>query len=104
MVPGISVAELAALDDPFILDVREDYEYEDAHLAGVLHVPMGFLGQRVEDLPRDRVVYVICRVGNRSGRVVDALNHHGFQTVNVEGGIEAWEAQGFPIETGPALE
>jgi rhodanese-related sulfurtransferase len=61
-----------------------------------------FLG-RLDELPRDRPLAIICRSGNRSAQVADYLSatgEHG-EVANVEGGIIAWAAEGLPYEGEP---
>ena len=79
-----------------LLDVREDHEWAAGHAAGAVHVPMGRLTP--ERLPEARPVYVICRSGNRSGRVVEVLTKAGIDARNVVGGMAAWAAADLPIE------
>ncbi|MDN5756850.1 MAG: rhodanese-like domain-containing protein, partial [Micrococcaceae bacterium] len=49
-----------------VLDVREDYEWAEGHAAGAVHIPMGDIPQRLEELDPDEDTYVICRTGGRS--------------------------------------
>ena len=96
--PGsIDVIEASARLDgsapPFLLDVREPYEWQIANLApqGAVLIPMGEVGAHLEDLPRDREIIVHCRTGVRSGDVAHQLWRAGFRRVlNLEGGINAW--------------
>jgi rhodanese-related sulfurtransferase len=76
---------------PQVLDVRETWELERASLPGTLHIPMREVPSRMEELPRDQPLAVLCHHGGRSMQVVVFLQHHGFtQAVNVAGGIDAW--------------
>ncbi len=90
-------------DGATIVDVREDDEWEAGHIEGAFHVPLGELPGRLDDLPLDDDMYVICRTGGRSNRAVAWLNQNGFDAFNVEGGMGAWNLDnGKPIvsETG----
>ena len=69
-VPGSDVGGTASW--AFLLDVREDDEWA-GHAPDAVHVRLGELGARVDELPRDREVYVICRTGNRSAYATQAL-------------------------------
>ena len=94
----ISVQELAAAraggDVHVLLDVREPWELASAKLEPCLPIPMGEVAARVEEIPRDVPVYVLCHGGVRSGRVVEFLRGAGFGNVtNVRGGIAAWSAE-----------
>ncbi|CAA9218031.1 MAG: Rhodanese-related sulfurtransferase [uncultured Blastococcus sp.] len=99
-VPTVSVAELP--EDAVILDVREDDEWVHGHAAGAIHIPMGDVPARLDELPDADPLYVTCRSGGRSARVAAWLNQNGFDAVNVAGGMGEWEAAGKPMvsETG----
>jgi rhodanese-related sulfurtransferase len=102
----ITVLELAELlNGPppvVVLDVREQSEYDDAHVPGVLHIPISLLMERLGEVPVGAPVYVICAVGGRSAQVVDYLDRSGseIQAINVAGGTVAWQRAGFSTEAG----
>lgn len=83
-------------DDALLLDVREPGEWVAGHVEGALHVPMGQLGQAQHLLDVDRRIVCICRSGNRSAAVTDALRGAGYDAVNMVGGMHAWSAAGLP--------
>jgi rhodanese-related sulfurtransferase len=83
-----------------LLDVREDEEWQAGHAAEAVHVPMGQVSGRTAELPSDRTVICICRVGGRSGAVATALAAAGYDVRNVAGGMLAWELAGLPVVTG----
>jgi sulfur-carrier protein adenylyltransferase/sulfurtransferase len=91
----ISAAELKKLIDEKadfqLIDVREEYEYDDVNINGTL-IPMGEVMSRVDEISRDRKVVVHCRSGARSASVISALErHHGFDNLyNLRGGIMAY--------------
>jgi molybdopterin/thiamine biosynthesis adenylyltransferase/rhodanese-related sulfurtransferase len=94
----ISVTELAAKrvagEDHVLLDVREPWEVATARLEPCVPIPMGEVPARLDEIPRDVPVYVMCHGGVRSGRVVEFLRGQGFaKVVNVLGGIGAWSAE-----------
>jgi rhodanese-related sulfurtransferase len=91
-VPEVSVAELPA--DAPLLDVRESDEWAAGHAPGATHLPMSELTGRMDELPDGDPLYVICRSGGRSARVVAYLSAQGYPAVNVEGGMQAWARQG----------
>lgn len=97
-VPTISAVDLEAhrADGWMILDVREDDEWAAGRIGGSVHIPMGEVVARLDEI-EDRVVCV-CAVGGRSARVTAYLNGQGREAVNLDGGIYAWAAEGRPIE------
>lgn len=95
--PVPEVAAAAVPDGGWLLDVREPYEWVAGHAPAARHIPMGYLAPRSDEIPRDEVVYVICRSGNRSASVTRALNGAGWQAVNVAGGMRDWATAGRPM-------
>lgn len=94
-------AEAYAAGAP-VVDVREPDEYEAAHLPGALLIPLRSLPSRATEIDPDTTTYLICKVGVRSLRAVEALEAAGYDVVNVEGGMDAWIAAGRPYDQGPA--
>lgn len=101
-VPTVDVDALTPED--FLLDVRENDEWEAGHAEGALHIPMSEFvaryGELTEATPADGKVYVLCRVGGRSAQVTQYLVQQGVDAVNVAGGMQAWEAAGRPVSDG----
>jgi len=77
-------------EDPILLDVRDDWEWEHAHLEGAIHIPMDELSGRIGELdPRSEII-VYCHHGDRSIDGCLLLWEHGFRKVrSLTGGIEA---------------
>lgn len=98
-VPTVAVDELK--EEDFLLDVREDDEWQAGHAAGALHIPMSEFvaryGELTEAAPQDGRVNVICRSGGRSAQVTMYLAQQGVDAANVDGGMQAWEAAGRPV-------
>jgi rhodanese-related sulfurtransferase len=99
----VSVAEAARLREQgaFMLDVREPYEWNEAHIPGAILVPLGELENRLGELPQDQEIVVVCRSGNRSAVGRDILLAAGFQEVtSMAGGMNYWKAAGYDVESG----
>ncbi|MDZ4351663.1 MAG: rhodanese-like domain-containing protein [Arthrobacter sp.] len=79
-----------------LLDVREDFEVAEGMIPGAIHIPMGELQARLAELDPKVPVIAICRSGNRSARVADALNGAGFTADTMDGGMIAWTRSGLP--------
>jgi len=94
-VPSVTVAEVP--EDGVLLDVREPDEWAAGHAPEAVHIPMGELAGRLEELPPDNPVYVVCRGGGRSARVTAYLNANGWDATNVDGGMKSWHATGRPM-------
>lgn len=79
-----------------VLDVREDFEVAEGMIPGAIHIPMGDLQARLSELDAAVPVIAVCRSGNRSARVADALNAAGFTADTMDGGMTAWTRAGLP--------
>jgi rhodanese-related sulfurtransferase len=98
-VPTVQVSDVPGElpEGAVLLDVREDDEWAAGHAPGALHVPMGEIASRLDELPADAELFVICRSGGRSARVTQFLNANGWDAVNVDGGMSHWAASGRPL-------
>ncbi len=82
-----------------IVDVREHEELAQARIDGVLHIPLGELHLKIESIPQDTDVYMLCHVGQRSAMATDFLRQVGHTRVwNIRGGIIGWARSGLPIK------
>ncbi len=100
---SITPAEFAALgDDAHLIDVREPEELATVRTLRAQALPMSSLQEHLDELP-EGTVYVMCHSGARSARVTAFLEQQGYDAVNVDGGITAWEAAGLPV-TRPAVD
>ncbi len=103
-LPEISVAELSErrAEGAPLIDVREPDEWEEFRAPGAVLIPLGDVAERIDEVPAEGTVYVICRSGARSAKAVGVLRAAGVDAVNVAGGSLAWQEAGFPVESGPA--
>ncbi|KXT98560.1 Rhodanese-like domain protein [Streptococcus oralis] len=74
-----------------LVDVREVEEFETLHLEGVQNIPLSQLADTYEQLDKDQLYYVICKSGMRSARACQFLAEQGYDVINVQGGMTAFE-------------
>lgn len=80
-----------------VVDVRYPNEWEAGHIDGAVHIPRDDLDERSDELDRDRPVVTVCRSGQRSAEAASALADEGFHAQNLDGGLQAWAAQGLAL-------
>jgi rhodanese-related sulfurtransferase len=84
-----------------LVDCRELYEWEAGRVDGAVYLPLNsIMAGAGSDLDREKPIAVICRSGNRSELATMMLQARGFEAYNVEGGMEAWAAEGLPFSAG----
>lgn len=94
-------ATMQSAKTAIIVDVREDGEWREQHIKGALHIPLGQLDSRLEELKgyKHSPIIMQCRSGKRSAKAQAILKEAGFTDVyNMAGGIMAWQQQGLSIE------
>ena len=84
----------------FLLDVRRPDEWDMYHVANTVQIPLDQLSNRLNELPKDQPIMIICHSGNRSGQAQAILAQAGFNATSVAGGMIAWNQAGYPLE-GP---
>lgn len=84
-------------DDVQYLDVREPMEWEAGHIEGATHIPMYQLNDHRDQIAQDRLVVCVCRSGQRSAVVAQALQRAGYEAENLEGGMQQWALSGLPF-------
>ncbi|MET3695782.1 rhodanese-related sulfurtransferase [Bacillus oleivorans] len=91
----LSANEVAALlnenKDLNIVDVREVDEVTLGKIPGAIHIPLGLLEFRMHELEKSKEYIMVCRSGGRSGRACQLLEGHGFNVINMAGGMQDWE-------------
>ncbi len=104
--PAIDVSQAQAqfaAGQAVLIDVREPDEHAAVRAPGATLIPLGQLAQRLGELPQDKAtpVLVVCRSGSRSAAATDLLRQAGYGgTLNVSGGMNAWEQAGLPVLRG----
>jgi len=103
-LPGmVTVDQAAQMRDKgaFILVVRDDDAWVRVHIPGSTHIPLRDLPDRLNEIPADRQIVVVCIRGNLAMEGRDILLHAGFtKVVSLGSGVVGWQWQGMPIATG----
>jgi hydroxyacylglutathione hydrolase len=104
-LPQIDIDSLAEHSRELtVLDVRRDDEWEEGHIPGAIHIPLGSLSQRLAEIPRDKKIAVHCQGGTRSAIAASILERNGINASNVPGGFGEWVARGKTIEREGAAQ
>ncbi|MFZ4619475.1 MAG: rhodanese-like domain-containing protein [Bacteroidota bacterium] len=104
--PSVSVKETYTMlqkdTSVVFLDVRTPEEHAQARIGETPLIPLNELENRLGELERykDRKIVVYCRSGNRSGKATSILRQHGFNALNMQGGIIQWKQEQYPIISG----
>ena len=93
-----AIAQVA--DSAWLLDVREPDEWNRGHAPDAHLIPMGSVMDRIDEIPTDSRVVVVCHSGHRSWQVTKYLAENGYDAVNVAGGMEAWQSAGGVVVAG----
>ncbi len=89
--------ELEAGPQPFVLDVRASKEWESGHIEGSVNIPLPHLLERLDEVPDEGEVALVCRSGYRSSIAASQLLARGIRNfMDVVGGMEAWSASALP--------
>ncbi|MFV2016463.1 MAG: rhodanese-like domain-containing protein, partial [Candidatus Heimdallarchaeota archaeon] len=72
------------------VDVRENKELIVASVKGAQHIRIGDIPRRINELPKQKEIGLLCHTGVRSGQVAVFLRQHGFNAINIQGGIDLW--------------
>ncbi|HEX5831362.1 MAG TPA: rhodanese-like domain-containing protein, partial [Gemmatimonadaceae bacterium] len=103
-VAQTTAAEAAAMlerGEATVIDVRGRTEWEAGHVPGVPNIPVGYLADRLGEIPSDRPVILHCQAGTRSAIAASVLQARGIaNVVNLAGGFAAWQRAGLPVARG----
>ncbi|MCM3122041.1 rhodanese-like domain-containing protein [Mesobacillus sp. AQ2] len=74
-----------------VVDVREVSEVAQGKIPGAIHIPLGLLEFRMNELDKNKTYVMVCRSGGRSSRASQFLDYYGYNVINMQGGMMAWE-------------
>ncbi len=95
-------AEMLSSSEVQLIDVRQDFEWQEGRIEGSVHIPLDVLPARAGEIDRERPVIFACRSGARSAMATDAFRASGIEAFNLEGGLEAWVADGLELDRAAA--
>ncbi|RKZ80426.1 MAG: rhodanese-like domain-containing protein [Gammaproteobacteria bacterium] len=104
LLDSVSATEAATMvqtEAAIIIDVREQNEWDDQHIPGAIHIPLGEVKSRLSEIGqyKDKPIVMQCRSGKRSAVAANILKDAGFEHVsNMNGGINAWKQAKLPVE------
>lgn len=84
---------LDANEDLNIIDVREDFEVAEGMIPGAVHIPLGSIPERIEELDKSKEYIIVCRSGRRSANACEFLEEQGFNVANLDGGMLAYDGE-----------
>lgn len=73
-----------------VVDVREVSEVAQGKIPGAIHIPLGLLEFRMNELDKNKTYVMVCRSGGRSSRASQFLDYYGYNVINMQGGMMAW--------------
>lgn len=76
-----------------MIDVREDDEVAQGMIPGAIHIPLGELPGRLDEIDKSKSYIMICRSGGRSGRACEFLEDQGYDVTNMVGGMLDWHGE-----------
>ena len=100
-VTPLQASGMVAEQQAIIIDVREQDEWDDQHIPGAVHIPLGEVQNRIDEIVayKGQPIIMQCRSGRRSATAAGILEEAGFQDVsNLSGGIIAWSEAGLPTQ------
>jgi rhodanese-related sulfurtransferase len=100
-INAVEAKKLLDAQEAIIIDVRENEEYSAEHIQGALHVPLAEVAGKIESINTDKKIIFQCRSGGRGGKACEVAKNfiESENIFNLEGGITAWKAAGYKVES-----
>jgi len=103
-LPSLNALELSEklknAKRPLVIDVRQPEEYRSGHIIGSKLIPLGELGQRLKELPKDKEIVCVCASGSRSRSATKLLIREGYNAFDMSGGMMTWARAKLTMKTG----
>ena len=101
-LPSVSAAELNEKlkngKRPLVVDVRQPEEFRTGHIISAKLIPLGELGRRMNELPKDKEIVCVCATGSRSRSATKMLMRAGYNAIDMKGGMMSWSGNGFTMK------
>jgi rhodanese-related sulfurtransferase len=81
-----------------LIDVREQHEWDAGRVGGARHIELDRVAAEASSIDQDTPVVFYCHVGARSAMAANAFRRAGYDAYSMDGGLEAWDEQGLPLE------
>jgi rhodanese-related sulfurtransferase len=94
----VTPEQVEGMRDAQLIDVREDNEWDAGRIERARHIALGEVAAQADSIDRERPVVFYCRVGSRSTMAAQAFRRAGYDAYSMGGGLEAWAAEGHPLE------
>jgi rhodanese-related sulfurtransferase len=94
---NINIEELRHTPGALLVDVRSTGEFAAGHVPGAMNIPMDEVEARLDDIPKEGPVVLVCQSGSRAGMVCELIQHERPNSRVLEGGTDAWMAAGLPV-------
>ena len=80
-----------------VLDIRPPKSYSEGHIEGSMNIPLTMLVDKINSIPKDKRIAVVCTIDTNSAFAVAVLRMNGYNAWVVEGGVPGWEKSGLPL-------
>jgi rhodanese-related sulfurtransferase len=88
-----------AVHETMLIDVREQWEFARGHAKGARNIPLSQLARRVNELPKNKDILLICQSGSRSLQAANYIKQRGYERIwNISGGTTVWRMSQQPME------
>lgn len=104
MAKEVTIDELeqAIAQGAHVVDVREQDEFDAGHVPNAHHIPLSTVADRIDEIPKDETVWIICLAGGRSMKAANYLEGLGYDVVSVGGGTGSWIEAGKTVSFEPS--
>ncbi len=98
-IPPHEATRLINSDQAVLVDLREQKDFNEGHIAGALHMPFAKIPGRASELEKhkDKIIILTDKLGQQAGAIGKTLGKSGYQVRRLQGGVAEWSSQGLPL-------